>query len=508
MTGTVWGSPGASARSDLPGPASTERILGGELEGTLTGGQYRVTTSLSIPVGRTLTIEQGCTLRFEKGVGLTNRGTLHVQGTPGSPVRFLSAEVSPRPGSWSGLELFGTPGGQVFQHAEIAHARIGIQSTGGQGGIFRNLAIHDCLEQGLALFDESSSSLVARHYITNSEISGNGRDGILIRAVASGCQGEAVAPDIRGCRIHHNKGAGIRASADVSSFLGCTIPRTASCEPVIEANDIDSNGADGISVRGWGQSSGIANQSLIAPVIVNNLVRRNQGHGIWLDFNEYTMVSARVLHNTIHENLGSGIEHGPFDRAFRLAGNILVANQRGISTADSATPFDPVTARVQNNLLHGNSLGAWHRYADRFGRSDHLAPNGKPADAAGNLALDPEFLSDTDPQLTPDSPARNAGSAIEAPPLDFLGLKRLGLPDLGCYEMRIRSRLGIPRLNPDRTVTASLEAEVGTTGWLQASPDLVSWNSVRRITNLVSPSVLRLPENGGPDLTAFRVKLE
>ncbi|RKY22276.1 MAG: hypothetical protein DRQ55_01730, partial [Planctomycetota bacterium] len=73
------------AQIDLSG--STYDGSGGPL---LAGQVYHATSSLTVPTGQTLTIEQGAILKFFSGRSLTVSGTLDVNGSGGAPVILSS----------------------------------------------------------------------------------------------------------------------------------------------------------------------------------------------------------------------------------------------------------------------------------------------------------------------------------------------------------------------------------------------------------------------------------
>ena len=309
-------------------PQPTEQVLQGEVFGKLVSGQYQVIGSIAVPSGKSLVIEAGATLRFGRGGSLTCRGNLLVRGMAEAPVRFLATVDSPRPGSWTGLVLSDMTHDQIIEHAEIAHAVVGIQSTGGQGCTFRYLSIHDCKDYGIAFYGDSTRSLVTQHALLDSEVSRCGKHGILVRALGSGCVSQFVKPEIRNCRVHDNSGSGIHVISEISRISICGFSTTAECSPSIDSNEVTSNGSNGISVQGDGDASSLLSFSSIAPSIVNNVVQHNSENGVWLGYNEFTRVAATIVNNTILKNQGMGIEHAAFDRSFLVANNILSRNRR------------------------------------------------------------------------------------------------------------------------------------------------------------------------------------
>ena len=78
----------------------------GQVSGTwsVAGSPYVVQGDVEIPGGETLVIDPGVTVQFETDAGLSANGTLTAVGTTASLIRFTSAQVSPSPGDWEGVE--------------------------------------------------------------------------------------------------------------------------------------------------------------------------------------------------------------------------------------------------------------------------------------------------------------------------------------------------------------------------------------------------------------------
>lgn len=97
-----------------------------------------VTIEGVVVVGRraTLTILPGTTLLFRPvdrdgdGIGdgeIRVLGRMIAEGTPSQPIRFLSGGDSPRPGDWSYILFFTSPGENRLSHCVISHAFSGVQ---------------------------------------------------------------------------------------------------------------------------------------------------------------------------------------------------------------------------------------------------------------------------------------------------------------------------------------------------------------------------------------------
>ena len=97
----------------------------GEVSGTWTAGfVYHVTCDVVVPDGETLTIEEGVTVRFAEGVGMTCNGNLIAEGTEDDHIRFTTLSPTPLPGDWDNVELYATD--NVIRHLDYEFAMDGI----------------------------------------------------------------------------------------------------------------------------------------------------------------------------------------------------------------------------------------------------------------------------------------------------------------------------------------------------------------------------------------------
>ena len=55
-----------------------------------------------------MTIEEGVTVRFAEGVGMTCNGTLVAEGTEEDRILFTTLSPTPLPGDWDNVELYGS----------------------------------------------------------------------------------------------------------------------------------------------------------------------------------------------------------------------------------------------------------------------------------------------------------------------------------------------------------------------------------------------------------------
>jgi hypothetical protein len=236
--------------------------------------------SLTIPAGKTVTVEPSVVFKADEsyangGSGFNVMGSLHVGGTPGSPVYFTSLHddtvggdtlgdggvAQPASGDWRGISVTG--GGQ----ATIGYTHI--LYGGSSGGV--NLLVSDSAldmdssvvaysaDQGLHVQMAATGPTVT---VRNSKFTGN--DG---RAVAV----QAVAPALARLEFADNEGWGngvngivLEASLDSGAIeVNPTLPyviqsvvvpsgKTVTVEPgvVFKADQVWANGGSGFAVDG------------------------------------------------------------------------------------------------------------------------------------------------------------------------------------------------------------------------------------------------------------------
>lgn len=177
--------------------------VSGTLPGNTTWGineSYLITSDLTVPVGVTLTILAGCTVQFDSNsCDLLVYGTLKVQGTSASPVRFVSKSAEHR---WGGVLLEGSSGSSL-EHAIFEGGGSGYFALNEQLQIkncsppvshctFRNSfgnavrligsdsVFNSCIFQDSAADAVNMDAGSAPEFI-NITLSGNGFDGVRIR---------------------------------------------------------------------------------------------------------------------------------------------------------------------------------------------------------------------------------------------------------------------------------------------------------------------------------------
>ena len=139
----------------------------GEVSGTWSSGfVYHVTCDIEVPDGETLTIEEGVTVRFAEGVGMTCNGTLVAEGTEEDRILFTTLSPTPLPGDWDNVELYGSS--NLISYVDYEYATDGFTGDFAGNSTFDHIRISSGLmsldADGINL--ENSSNMT----FTNNEI--------------------------------------------------------------------------------------------------------------------------------------------------------------------------------------------------------------------------------------------------------------------------------------------------------------------------------------------------
>ncbi len=111
---------------------SAKQTLSGDISGTFGPDVYRVTETVTVPSGKSLTFDAGSELFFEPFTGIVVKGSLIINGTQDSPVRLTSirdtgiGDGSPEPFDWNGIEVQETAEQVSLQYLSISHSVFGI----------------------------------------------------------------------------------------------------------------------------------------------------------------------------------------------------------------------------------------------------------------------------------------------------------------------------------------------------------------------------------------------
>lgn len=236
--------------------------IGNKLEA---GKTYIMTCDILLPVGETLTIEPGVTVKVEGQYKFRVRGKILSNGTSASPVKFTATPVNkagmsvdPKRGDWFGL-IFESGGdqGSHLQHTHISYARWGAQLTR-RDATFEYCTISQSDSIGIMCDDMSSPIIRNCNFIDNS-----------VSAIL--CQFNSN-PKILRNRISGGAGYGIFARQN-------------------SAPDIYNNLIRDVA------TSGIKLENLASPKIVNNTIVSNVYYGINMEYNCDPVIKNNIFSN-------------------------------------------------------------------------------------------------------------------------------------------------------------------------------------------------------------------
>jgi hypothetical protein len=162
-----------SAADILAYLASLDQAAEADLNAPLTanarlpGGVHVIEQTVTVPVGVTLTIEQGAELRFAGNHRLVVNGTLRILGADADPVMITSDDEVPTPGAWYGIEI--AAGATAFiDHALIEYARdAGITFNAGARGAVSNSEIRFNTYRGIWFKPDTRATLIGNHIHDN-----------------------------------------------------------------------------------------------------------------------------------------------------------------------------------------------------------------------------------------------------------------------------------------------------------------------------------------------------
>ena len=139
----------------------------GEVSGTWSSGfVYHVTCDIVVPDGETLTIEEGVTVRFAEGVGMTCNGTLVAEGTEEDRILLTTLSPTPLPGDWDNVELYGSS--NLISYVDYEYATDGFTGDFAGNSTFDHIRI----SSGLMSLDADGINLAnsSNMTFTNNEI--------------------------------------------------------------------------------------------------------------------------------------------------------------------------------------------------------------------------------------------------------------------------------------------------------------------------------------------------
>ena len=113
-----------------------------------------------------MTIEEGVTVRFAEGVGMTCNGTLVAEGTEEDRILFTTLSPTPLPGDWDNVELYGSS--NLISYVDYEYATDGFTGDFAGNSTFDHIRISSGLmsldADGIRLSNSSNMTF------TNNEI--------------------------------------------------------------------------------------------------------------------------------------------------------------------------------------------------------------------------------------------------------------------------------------------------------------------------------------------------
>ena len=198
-------------------------------------GPYIVESTVTIPVGRVLTIQRGTVVKFALGAGMVVEGELNGAGTADSPVVFTSLQddsvagdtngdggaSQPKPGGWN--DVYFAPrsrgrlehcifkyGGSGSQLAGTSHFALGSVTCENSSPALSNCEFTDSATNGFY-------ALTASPVLTGCSFRRNGRHGVMLDNSASA---------VENCRFADNAEYGLWlddvSAASGGKVLGCS----------------------------------------------------------------------------------------------------------------------------------------------------------------------------------------------------------------------------------------------------------------------------------------------
>jgi parallel beta-helix repeat protein len=214
--------------SSVSGPLASNTVWDSSM------GVVRVTGSVVVPENGTLQIAEGTVLLVDAGAGVyATNASVTIRGTTRRPVFFLPADGT---AVWGGINVSGTNGYLLLQHAEMMASHV--QILNGTTGILEDSYLHDYTGNAPPIVSTFKPALlamrrchVARYYEVLSQMGLNQIEDCLVEFPS----GDAIDFDagkpgsfIRNCTIRHGDavnvdGIDLGYAADLSPTDGVVV---------------------------------------------------------------------------------------------------------------------------------------------------------------------------------------------------------------------------------------------------------------------------------------------
>ena len=349
-----------------------------------------------------------------------------------------------------------------------------VEIASGTGVILDNFSVSFSEDPEITFLSSAESALEIRGrnspQVSGCHITGSGNDPAIfafsgtftdctiIGGASTGLEANSSTPSsIINCTFTGSEDNAIELRGDDAIIAGCIFEgnftptfggaiRIAFSDPTIDRCTFDGNSA--------GQSGGAIDLDRLSTATISNClftnnaagtVQRFRGGGaINIDADDSMAGSATItgctfVNNSSPGDLGGAIDNGGSDTT--ISNSIFWGNISAESAPDAITNtianFQDATPTISNSIVQysGGSGAPWDTDAG--------------IDGGGNLDTDPLFISDTDFQLTPTSPAIDAGDpAAASGETDLAGNPRSSgtAPDMGAFEFLV-STPSVPTLD-------------------------------------------------------------
>jgi hypothetical protein len=335
-------------------------IEGGEVSGTwkIEESPYTITGDISVPRGRTLTIEPGVVVKFAGHFGLTvgYRATLRARGTETEHILFTPMDTEE---GWFGIRFVNSGADDVLQHCIIEYAKKPYNAGSDYldllgGGILCCSSWEAEPSYGVPSNPTIDHCLIANNYA----LSGGGIF----------CMGESEV------KITNN------TIVDNTAFIDGAAIYIQGSSPTITNNVIAHNsGLDSGGILTW----------YGAPSIINNTIVHNRPNGLYLGPTPWTLDSDSdppVLNNIIWENeiySSSSVSLEGYDIRFNnIQGNWKIEDEdeeeeekKEEEDKSGNINVDPCFADPDNRDYHLKSqAGRWDPVSQSWVQDDITSP--------------------------------------------------------------------------------------------------------------------------------------
>jgi hypothetical protein len=348
---------------------------------TAAASPYFVLTTVVVPNGMKLTVQEGVTVRVTNGLSISAQAnaTIDVQGTAASPVLFLPMVGS---NNWGTINASGNNSSVMIRHAEIFHGgvNLGSQAT----GLVEDTFVHDV---GSAIVGNSAQMVTLRrvHVKNYSETIFN--SGTVVLAEDSLFENQTAGNSdaleiqngrpgsiIRRCTFRHSTGS----NSDALDFNGSTNVLVQDCL----IYDFTDKGCSVGTATAFNQPAGLG-------IVLSNCLIYSVDSCIAVKDKS----TANLFNNTL-----AGSKYGVRLYEKYASNGVFVANAGGRIT----NAFDNVIWGNATNLDIATNASMTVTYSD-VGGTNFPGP--------GNINVDPIFRNAAlrDYRLATNSPAAGTG---------------------------------------------------------------------------------------------------